>query len=794
MAALHAIRVLDLGSRISTAWCARLFAGYGAEVVSIEPAEGHPLRRHPPFDAAGISIPARYVLGGRQVGEPEQLESLIDQADVIITSALVGDAFAPDKLLATSAKALICVITPHGSTGAQAGLPGNELTANARSGWASVNGLQGREPLKGSGYQASYQTGTFAFGVVISALIEQLANNSVGQVIDVAESDLLVSTFSPAPLRYQYSGFIWPQKPGVDVNEGPVPVADGWFALTISRPAFWVKAMRILGLPELADDKELQQAGLRHKFKERFVEPVADAMSSWNRMELFEALGAQRVIAGPVLTMDEFASNPQFDAREFLQPTESNVRFPGSFARMSKSVWQVADGAVNGRTTGTFAERGALEVKPIRARVKGSEGKGPLSGFRGLVLTQAWAGTYATQLLGLLGADVIQLEVRGRLDSWRGTYQNPIPRKLTDRREAIHAWNCSPLYNSVNLNKRCITLDLSEPQGINVFRRMVEHVDFIAENFSPRVMGNLGIDYQALTQIKPDLVMASMSAYGATGPWANVPGIGGTIEPSSGMSSLLGYPGEHPLNSGQMYPDPVAGLCGFAAIALALLHRDRTGEGQYIDLSMQEANFTFVGDAWLEYEINGDVRGPQGNRHPAFAPQGIFRTTGEDQWIAIAVETDEQWSALCEILRIDGTKFQKNEHRKANEATVDALVADAARTHDKLDLAGALLRRGIMAAPVLNPAEVAEDRQLRERGTMVEVDHPECGKAWQAGLAARLSRTPGGVTRHAPLQGQHSLEVFRELIDMSDEEYASLVSAEISGVGPASTSTVENQA
>ena len=257
-------------------------------------------------------------------------------------------------------------------------------------------------------------------------------------------------------------------------------------------------------------------------------------------------------------------------------------------------------------------------------------------------------------------------------------------------------------------------------------------------------MGNLGIDYQSLTQIKPDLVMASMSAYGATGPWANVPGIGGTIEPSSGMSSLLGYPGEHPLNSGQMYPDPVAGLCGFAAIALA--------------------------------------------------PQGIFRTTGEDQWIAIAVETDEQWSALCEILRIDGTKFQKNEHRKANEATVDALVADAARTHDKLDLAGALLRRGIVAAPVLNPAEVAEDRQLRERGTMVEVDHPECGRAWQAGLAARLSRTPGGVTRHAPLQGQHSLEVFRELIDMSDEEYASLVSAEISGVGPASTSTVENQA
>lgn len=794
MAALHAVRVLDLGDRVSTAWCARLFAGYGAELVSLEPDDGHPLRRHPPFDASGTSIPARYVLGGRSVAEPEQLEHLLARADIIITSALLGGEYSAQTLAAANPKALVCAITPYGLTGAQAGLPGDELTANARSGWASVNGLQGREPLKGSGYQASYQAGTFAFGVAISALIEQLANDSIGQVIDVAERDVLVSTFSPAPLRYQYSGVVWPQKPGVDVNEGPVPVADGWFALTISRPAFWIKAMRILGLPKLADDKDLQQAGLRHKFKERFAEPVADAMSSWKRMELFEALGAQRVIAGPVLTMDEFASNPQFAAREFLQPAESKVRFPGSFARMSKSLWQVADGVESGSTTGAFAKRDALNVNPIRAYGPGSEGQGPLSGFRGLVLTQAWAGTYATQLLGLLGADIIQLEVRGRLDSWRGTYQNPIPRKLTDRLEAEHAWNCSPLYNSVNLNKRCITLDLSDPQGIDVFKRLVEHVDFVAENFSPRVMGNLGIDYRTLTRIKPDLVMASMSAYGATGPWANVPGIGGTIEPSSGMSSLLGYPGEHPLNSGQMYPDPVAGLCGFAAIALALLHRDRSGEGQYIDLSMQEANFVFVGDAWLEYEINGDVRGPRGNRHPAFAPQGIFRTSGDAQWIAIAVETDAQWRALCDILHIDGVRFAKNEHRLANETTVESLIADVVLTHDKRDLAGKLLDRGVAAAPVLDPAEIAEDEDLRRRGTMVAVDHPECGTAWQAGLAARLSRTPGGVTRHAPLQGQHSLEVFRELIDMSDAEYEKLVQAEISGIGPASTSTVENQA
>ncbi|MEE8245277.1 MAG: CoA transferase [Pseudomonadales bacterium] len=213
MAALHAIRVLDVGTRVSTAWCARLFAGYGAEVVSVEPADGHPLRRHPPFDASGNSIPARYVLAGQRKGDPEQLDGLVEQADVIVTSALPGEPLEPQALVARNPKALVCAITPHGLTGSRAGLPGNELTANARSGWASVNGLQGREPLKGSGYQASYQAGTFAFGVAISALIEQLANDSAGQVIDIGESDVLVSTFSPAPLRYQYSGFVWAQNP-----------------------------------------------------------------------------------------------------------------------------------------------------------------------------------------------------------------------------------------------------------------------------------------------------------------------------------------------------------------------------------------------------------------------------------------------------------------------------------------------------------------------------------------------------------------------------------------------------
>ena len=375
------------------------------------------------------------------------------------------------------------------------------------------------------------------------------------------------------------------------------------------------------------------------------------------------------------------------------------------------------------------------------------------------------------------------MEARKRLDSWRGTYQNPIPKRLRDVPTARHAWNCNPMYNSVNLHKRCVTLDLADPAGVETFKALVPHMDFVADNFSPRVMGNLGLGHDALKAIKPDLVMASLSAYGASGPWANVPGIGGTIEPSCGMSSLLGYEGGAPLNSGQMYPDPVAGFCAFAAIATALLHRDRTGAGQFIDLSMQEANFTFIGDAWLEFEATGRVRGPLGNRHPLHTPHGIYRTRGEDQWIALAAETEAQWQACCGVLGVDAAQWPDNATRKAHEAAVDAAIGASVRGRDKHELEEALCRAGVPAAAVLDAAEVVRNEGLRQRGSLAQVDHAETGPMWQAGAPVDFSRAPRGDIRPAPLHGEHSFEVFEEFLGMTRAEYEALEARGVTGRG-----------
>lgn len=410
--------------------------------------------------------------------------------------------------------------------------------------------------------------------------------------------------------------------------------------------------------------------------------------------------------------------------------------------------------------------------------------RGPLDGYQGIVLSQAWAGTYCTELLAFMGADVVQVEVLRRPDSWRGTYDAPMPKRFEDVATAKHPWNCAYLYNSVNLNKRCITLDLQDPRGLEAFKRLLTFADFCAENFSPRVLGNLGISYEEMRAIKPDIVLCSLSAYGHEGAWANVPGIGGTIEPTSGMSALLGYPGGPPINSGQMYPDAVAGLNAFAAVMTALRHRDRTGEGQYIDLSMQEANLAFVGDAALEFLRTGRQRERMGNRHHEYAPHGIFPCAGTERWVAIACESDQQWTALAEALGIESAGFETAASRKAREDDLERLIAAKTTLLDRDDLVARLLAAGVIAAPVLNGLEVAEDAALRERGVVRDVAHPEVGVFPQATIPWRYSRNGQPPVTGAPLLGGDSFEVLNQFLGMSREEYEELVRDGVSGTAP----------
>ena len=410
---------------------------------------------------------------------------------------------------------------------------------------------------------------------------------------------------------------------------------------------------------------------------------------------------------------------------------------------------------------------------------------GPLEGIRIITFTQAWAGTSATEQLGFLGADVIQIESLTHPDIWRGGFNGPMkaaaqptdgPRK--------RPWNVASAYNSVNLNKRAITIDVMHPDGLALFERLVPLADVIAENFTPDVMRKWGLTYERLNELRPGIIVASLSAYGASGPLRNVRGIGGTMEPMSGLTSLLGYESGRPMNSGSMIPDAIAGAWFAAAIVTAIRHRERTGEGQYIDLGMMEANAMLTGDALLEFTANGRVRPRMGNRHPRLAPHNIYPTTNAG-WLAVCVEDDDQWRALCEIVgdpAMSGdARFETTAARKANEAALDDCIERWAGGQDAAAAEAALLASGVPAARVRLRAELLDHPALQERGFGVEVDYPEAGRQRVAGTPWRMTRTDPEVSRPAPMLGEHSREVFAELLGMTDDEYEELVQAGISG-------------
>ncbi len=525
----------------------------------VEGPDGHPLRAEPPFDAEGNGIAGELFLANKRSVQLD-LQSASDKATYLALARdadVVVSGFAPASLaelkLDYSAygneRLVLCHVTPFGMTGSRANTPGNELSVAALSGWASLNGDADSYPLKPSGHQVGFCTGTAAYGAIVAALIHRDANDGKGQEIDIAELDVMVSAASPAILRGQYLGVPASRRQSVDITTGPVPIRDGHFALTISRAHFWRDAMNVLGLGDLAEDPRWETSWYRAAHKSEYTDRVGEAMSTWTKSDLFEELAARRVVAGPVLTMDELRNNEHLAERNFWA-TVGEEAFPGPPFRMSETPWQL--------------RAAAPAVGESKAGLASMSG--PLAGMRGIVLTQAWAGTYCTELMAFMGADLIQIEVLQRPDAWRGSYDAPLAGRMKDVPTAEHSWNCNFLYNSVNLNKRCITLNLQHPDGMAVFKRLLPLADFVVENFSPRVLGNLGIDFEAMREIKPDIILCSLSAYGHTGPWANIPGIGGTIEPTSGMSALLGYPDGGPMNSGQMYPDAAAGLNGFAAL------------------------------------------------------------------------------------------------------------------------------------------------------------------------------------------------------------------------------------
>ena len=401
----------------------------------------------------------------------------------------------------------------------------------------------------------------------------------------------------------------------------------------------------------------------------------------------------------------------------------------------------------------------------------------PLQGVRVVDTCIYWAGPMATALLADLGAEVIKIESIQRLDYLRLLGGWPTP----------DGYEWSSVFNGANRNKFGITLNLNDQRGKDIFKDLVRVGDIVTENFSPRVMENWGLTYDALKEINPRLIMLSMPGFGTTGPLRNYVTFGPNVEMVSGMPTISGYPGGEPMMTGYM-ADPAAGLMGAVAVMTALQYRRRTGKGQHIDLSQMEAITTFMGGALMDYVMNDRFQPRRGNRHPFLAPHGVYPCKGDDEWVTITISSDDEWSAFCAAVGspdwTQEARFSDNRSRHENHDALDVLIGQWTSQHDRREIMGVLQQAGVAASPVLSYGDVLDDPQLQHRGFFQTVTRPVTGTHPYPGFPAKFSETPVTIRRPAPTLGQDNEHVLGTILGMTKEQIAQLAEDEIIGTQP----------
>jgi benzylsuccinate CoA-transferase BbsF subunit len=400
--------------------------------------------------------------------------------------------------------------------------------------------------------------------------------------------------------------------------------------------------------------------------------------------------------------------------------------------------------------------------------------RAPLAGIRVADFSWVWAGPHCTLQLAHLGAEVVRVETSTRIC---------VTRMLPPFADFTPSPDRSGYFNQYNQGKKSLALDMKKPEALEVAQRLSAASDVVVENFASGVMDRMGLGYDVLRALRPDVIMIALSGYGAAGPDHDKVSYGPAQVPLSGMSSLTGYRDFPPMHVGISYGDPTGGLHGAVAVLAALMHRARTGEGQYIDLSQWETSIAVLGEAVLAETLGDGAPARDGNRDPYMAPHGVFPAAGDDRWIAIAVEDDDGWRRLAACLAhpdlADDPRFATLAARKRNEDALEAIVAEwtAARSPD--DATAALQAAGIPAYMSARNQDLAESPHIQARGYFVEHDHPVVGRRVHAGIPWRLNEHPSQVRAAAPCLGADTDQVLRDVCGYDDAAIARLRAADV---------------
>ncbi|MFQ5851189.1 MAG: CaiB/BaiF CoA transferase family protein [Candidatus Binatia bacterium] len=396
----------------------------------------------------------------------------------------------------------------------------------------------------------------------------------------------------------------------------------------------------------------------------------------------------------------------------------------------------------------------------------------PLRGIKVVEFAAYAAGPVVGKHLADHGATVVHIESRARPDGFRTHYP---PYK-----DNIYGLNRSGLFALCNNDKLGITLNLKKrPKATQLAKKIVAWADVVIENFSPGTMKRLGLDWESLKKVKPDLIMLSSSNLGQSGPHANHPGFGSQLSSLAGFTNLTGQPDGSPQILYGPYIDYIAVGYGAIAILAALDYRERTGKGQHIDLAQYETGLQFLVPLLLDYRINGKVAMRDGNRNPYAVPHGTYPCKGDDNWCALSVFSDEEWKSLCHAMGkpgwADEDRFATHQARKEHEEEIDLKIGEWTREFTSQEVMEKLQAGGVRAGIVNTMKDLYTDRQHAHRRQWIELEHPEIGKMHYQRPPFLLSKSPSGPKKRDPLLGEHNDYFYKELLGIAAQDYAELV-------------------
>ncbi|MBW2269460.1 MAG: CoA transferase [Deltaproteobacteria bacterium] len=787
MYGLRGLRVIDFSNRIAGAYVTKLMADANADVIKVEPPEGDPLRRwtasHQDLGAEDgalfqfLSCSKRSVVG--TLDSPETL-ALIEGADLVVETFTPG-LFGGRALCERFPGLVVLSITPFGQTGPYARRPASDLTIQAESGGIIGRGLPTQPPVQCGARITEWIGGTFAAVAGLAAAM-RARRTGQGEYIDFSlcevmyigatvHMDLLSSLMGrphiPGPARSV-------ELPSIE------PTSDGWVGFNTNARQQFNDFCLLIERPELADAEiEWWQVGVRMQRMQEWNEIVRAWTTQYTTAEVVERAARLRIPVAPVSTGRTVLEHPQFKARGnfvpnpqsgFLQPAASYL-LGGERPRATEPPPRLG------------AHTGKIEApsQPRRAGTSPDQATNPelpLAGVRILDATAWWAGPAACQMLASLGAEVIRMEACQKPDGMRMAggmfYTEP------------SWWERSHVTLGSNTNKRGITLNLADDRGLALCKQLIGSCDVFVENFSPRVIEGFRLDWETVHALNSRAIQVRMPAFGLSGPWRDNVGFAQTMEQISGLAWVTGHADDQPrIQRGPC--DPLAGMHAAFAILVALAEREHTGEGKLLECTMVEGALNAAAEVAIEWSAYGVELERDGNRGPEGAPQNIYACRGDENWLALAVTSDDQWLALCDELgKPDWSRDAElgtAAGRRTKHDALDEKLAAWALEQDVEAAVGRLIARGIPAASLTDPREASAHPQMAARGFFEEVDHPIVGAHPVADPPFRYATVDHWQQSPTPTMGQHNREVLGEL-GLSDAEIDELEADEVIGTKP----------